>query len=236
MEGIIPEVPTVEFRFPPAPLNSDEAVVKILLKNSSILIDGHWKMYTAPPPGWRTYVTKRVSSSFNSNIHPFDENCKDNLDVVSHIWTHKLMQKASDQEETDSLERQHSKSDATVKKTTMSPGGLLPGSGPKRNSRCSILNSQESAKLFNISVTNGSLSKDETQVLTFQYKFETPGEHKYCVLLRVYPCIFVWIDLIGKTLESYQPNLELMHGQFIDLHPVSVSDLDPPLQVCAQTF
>ena len=56
------------------------------------------------------------------------------------------------------------------------------------------------------------------------------------VLLRIYPAIFVWLELKGRTLSPKQPSLQLMYKDEMIFHPVGLSDLDPPIQVSPVLF
>lgn len=105
------------------------------------------------------------------------------------------------------------------------------GNGNESNSKSGTLNSRSDMELFHISQTKGCIDNKDSKVLTFTYNFEKVGYHKMTVLLRIYPAIFIWIDLSGRTLDLDQPYLQPMYKHHLTLHPVSAADLDPPVQV-----
>ena len=57
------------------------------------------------------------------------------------------------------------------------------------------------------------------------------GIFRMPVLLRIYPAIFVWIDLEGVCLGPMQPGFQLMYPKEMVFHPISLNDIDPPIQV-----
>lgn len=92
-------------------------------------------------------------------------------------------------------------------------------------------NSLKDLSLFEITPTSGSLKSKESHTITLKYSYTTKGTHEVSVLLRIFPGIFVWLDLFGKTLDEHEPFLQMSNQKQMVLHPVLLSDMDPPIQV-----
>lgn len=95
----------------------------------------------------------------------------------------------------------------------------------------STFNSLKDLTHFEVSPASGSLKSKESAPISFKHSYSSVGLHEVSFLLRVYPNVFVWLDLKGRTLDTNQPILQLMHKSFMTFHPVALSDLDPPVQV-----
>lgn len=104
------------------------------------------------------------------------------------------------------------------------PGAVNPKLPP-------LCNSIKDLNLFDISPTNGSLKSKESQVITIKYSFAALGVHEVSVLLRIFPAIYIWLDLRGRTLDEHQSYIQLMNKDQMNLHPIALSDIDPPIQV-----
>ena len=68
-------------------------------------------------------------------------------------------------------------------------------------------------------------------VYLFSYSHRNVGEHEVQVLFRVYPGIFLWLELKGMTLPLNYAFVQHMHKEEMMLHPVTLADIDPPIQL-----
>lgn len=193
----MPQVSSVSFRFPPAPINSEPCVVKLHISNVSEL-KGYWATFTKPPNGWRRLVQQKVCGTC-ATLEFKDGHYSDTPDLASQIWAKRFSYS-----------------------TAIGAANKIP----------STCNSTKDLGLFEISPTNGTLKSKESQVITIKYSYTSPGPHEISVLLRVFPAIFIWLELRGRTLDVNQPHLQLMNKRQMKLHPISLSDIDPPVQVC----
>ncbi|CAL8100937.1 unnamed protein product [Orchesella dallaii] len=193
-EGTVPQVSSIAFRFPPAPINSAPYVFKLHLSNVSEL-RGFWAVFTKPPKGWKRHLQQKICGTCGTSEFK-DDHFADSPDLASQIWARKFNYNAANDK--------------------------------KFPPTC---NTRKDLSFFEITPTSGSLKSKESQVISIKYSFGTIGVHQVSVLLRIFPAIFVWIDLTGRTLDVHQPHIQLMNKKHMSLHPVCLSDMDPPVQM-----
>lgn len=192
LEGALPIVHSVSFRFPPAPVHSDPYTFKLHFNNVSDQ-KGYWAIFTRPPS--KTRGGAKQKSPGGPRLSEISI-CKDNHDLNLQLWALKF----------------HFNPDIVYK---------IP----------STFNSLKDLTHFEVTPASGSLKPKESQAISFKHLYTSVGIHEVSFLLRVYPNVFVWLDLKARTLDTNQPILQFMHRSYMTFHPVALSDLDPPVQV-----
>lgn len=217
--GKLPVVPSVPCRFPPGTLGSETSVFQVSLQlNNHMDLKGHWEIFVAPPPDWHRllkYDRKRHKSLSTRLVINPDGRVKDSPELLAALWGRKF-----------GFSGKTICSKPTYRNRSPAPRGE-EGKG-KKSVKCNI---NPDSDMFKISPVRGVIKGKEVTTLTFEYNFGRPGSHQMSVLLRVYPSIFIWLELTSQTLDVDEPYIQLMEHKVMLFKPMSVSDLDPPMQV-----
>jgi len=159
----------------------------------------------------------------------------DDLDFIRLLWMRKLKTE-------ELIQKQHPNSQQPIRArnlSKLSQSSFTVSEGRKMSMGKSMKplystespNPLQSAELFKILPCKGQLIPGDSQEITIRFTYTQVGCHKWFVLLRIYPDIFIWIDLLARTISNDQPAIQFMNDKKFNLHPISISNMDPPTQV-----